>query len=102
MIQGWAALLLLLAIISVAVIAMMAAVLYGSMAFGWGFHNYPKSAALVAFALIVMVFSAALSFNRLFPGCEFRWGMFGGYATCRPLDDASGLRNAINLRAAHQ
>jgi hypothetical protein len=78
-------LVVLLAIISVPVIAVMAAVLYGSRAFGWGFHHYPKSAAMVAFVLIVALFVAALSFNRLFPGCNFTWGMFGGYSHCTPI-----------------
>ena len=83
MIFGLLGVLLMLVEITLAIVAVMAAVLYGSRALGWGLHHYPRSAALVTLILILGVFTAALTFNRLFPGCDFHWGMFGGF--CAPV-----------------
>ena len=79
MILGSLAVVLMLAEITLAIVAVMAAVLYGASALGWGLHRYPRSAALVTLILILGVFLAALTFNRLFSGCDFHWGMFGGH-----------------------
>ncbi|HEX4106284.1 MAG TPA: hypothetical protein VHX92_08630 [Rhizomicrobium sp.] len=83
MIHGWLAVIAMLAVVSLSVVALMALLLYGSMALGWGLHHYPRSAALVAGLLVIGVFMAALTFNRVFPNCNFHWGMFGG--SCSPV-----------------
>ena len=64
-------LVFLLAIITIPTIAIMAAVMYGSLAMGWGLHNYPKITGLIIFLLVVAVLLAALSYNSLFPGAIF-------------------------------
>ena len=65
-----------------AILIPMAAVMYGSMAFGWGLHRYPRTAAMVAFLLVGTVFGGGTHlYNRIFPGCNFHWGMFGGQAS---------------------
>jgi hypothetical protein len=72
MLQGMLVLLIIVAV----VVLPMAALFYGSMAFEWGFHNYPKTAAALAIVLIVALFVAGGSFSHFFPMC--RVGIRGG------------------------
>jgi uncharacterized membrane protein len=83
MIQGWLAVVAMLAVVTLSMVALMALILYGSMALGWSIHHYPRSAALVTGLLVIGVFMAAITFNRVFPNCDFHWGMFGGF--CLPV-----------------
>jgi hypothetical protein len=105
--QGFLGLIVILAAVSLPIFAALGAFLYASESMGWAFHNYPKSAALVCALLAAAVFIAALSFNRVFPGCGFNGRNLrligcdrpaphhtGGYARPRPrwvnADRASG------------
>jgi hypothetical protein len=54
----------------------MAAIWYGAKVFGWGFHNYPKTAGLIAIVCVFAVVFAGLTFHRVFPNCRvaLKWG----------------------------
>jgi hypothetical protein len=83
--QGMFALILILAAVSLPVFIAMGAFLYGSKVMGWGFHAYPRTAALVCIMLVAVVFVAALSFNRVFPGCGYSGrGVHFGFIVCDP------------------
>jgi hypothetical protein len=71
-------LVIVLGIIMLAIVAVMAAVLYGSRAMGWGLHRYPKTALAV---VLFLALAAALSYSRLFPGCTLSIGL-GRQARC--------------------
>jgi len=66
------------------ILAPMAGVMYGSMAFGWGLYRYPKTTALVGLLFVMAMFMAGLTYNWVFPRCKFRWGRLGGHAFCAP------------------
>ena len=65
-----------LLMIVAATLVPMAAVWYGSKAFDWGFHNYPKTAGLIALVFVIAVLFAALTFHHVFPNCQvaLKWG----------------------------
>ena len=108
MILGSLGVVLMLAVVTLAIVAVMAAVLYGSRALGWGLDRYPRSAALVTLILILGVFLAAVTFNRVFPGCDFHWACSAAIVTqCIEgqsvlAADRGKIRCPINLRALHQ
>jgi hypothetical protein len=52
------------------IVVPMLAIWYGSSAFGWGFHNYPKSTAAIALLLVVALVLAGATYRHFFPLCD--------------------------------